>query len=50
MMDFKNGLRKAEWRYNKIRTAIKKLPITDTAIWLVDEIFDTCMEESESKK
>lgn len=47
---FKNGLRTTEWRYNKIRTAIKKLPITDTAIWLVDEIFDTYMEESESKK
>lgn len=47
---FKNGLRTAEWRYNKIRTAIKKLPITDTAIMLVDKIFDTYMEESESKR
>lgn len=47
---FKNGLRTAEWRYNEIRTAIKKLPITDTAIWSVDKIFDTYMEESESKR
>lgn len=47
---FKNGVRTEKWKYDKIRTAIKKLPITDTAIKLVDEIFDTYTEESESKK
>jgi hypothetical protein len=47
---FKNGLRTAKREYNKIRKAIKKLPITDTVIWSVDKIFDTYMEESESKR
>ena len=46
---FKNGVRTERWKYNKIRTAIKKLPITDTAIRLVDEIFDTYTEESEDE-
>lgn len=47
---YKNGLRTTEWRCGKIRKEINQLPITDTAIRLINEIFDKYMDESEMKK